>query len=454
MGMCDRKVGACSCFDGFVGEACQRMGCPTATGLDCSGHGECMSIKRMARSTKGAVPLSAATYYSSETEVARFNAADTAVVSLTEDTIVVDRNFYNRVERGTAAIYHKGTAVIAGLTDGTTYYIIPTGTTTSTTGTIRLAASEADAMVGIDKKFTDGATQSGFGSATALHTLTTTQRSRESYTWDEEKIFGCVCDSTWTVGLGSGQTQMPEYYGPDCSLMRCPSNDDPLTFSQPIAATIHSQGSNYNTNGGIDFDASKVLADDTDAHGHIWLGPDSATSYFVLTLGAAYLTNRGAVSPPYRITSFKLRNTKNDVGTENFAVPKNDRTTTGYTVQLSTDASTWTTVVTGTLNPYDISLQEIVPTVDMEANYVKFSITTYAGTGGGLGYFQAFLNDDERRCDYVVAEGGFGTGAAFNQCRVECSNRGICDPVKGDCICYPGFTGEDCSTVNAFAGGS
>ena len=55
--------------------------------------------------------------------------ADTAVVSLTEDTIVVDRNFYNRVERGTAAIYHKGTAVIAGLTDGTTYYIIPTGTT-------------------------------------------------------------------------------------------------------------------------------------------------------------------------------------------------------------------------------------------------------------------------------------------------------------------------------------
>jgi hypothetical protein len=28
-------------------------------------------------------------------------------------------------------------------------------------------------------------------------------------------IYGCVCDSSWTVGLASGQTQQPEYFGPD-----------------------------------------------------------------------------------------------------------------------------------------------------------------------------------------------------------------------------------------------
>ena len=51
----------------------------------------------------------------------------------------------------------------------------------------------------------------------------------ESSTWDEDKIYGCVCDSTWSVGFGSGQTQAPQYYAPDCSLRRCPSGNDPLT---------------------------------------------------------------------------------------------------------------------------------------------------------------------------------------------------------------------------------
>lgn len=31
------------------------------------------------------------------------------------------------------------------------------------------------------------------------------------------------------MGLDGGQTQVPEWYGPDCSRRRCPSGDDPLT---------------------------------------------------------------------------------------------------------------------------------------------------------------------------------------------------------------------------------
>lgn len=51
-------------------------------------------------------------------------------------------------------------------------------------------------------------------------------------TWDENKIFGCVCDSTWTVGFASGQTQATSWFGADCSLRRCPTGDDPGTSSR------------------------------------------------------------------------------------------------------------------------------------------------------------------------------------------------------------------------------
>jgi hypothetical protein len=31
-------------------------------------------------------------------------------------------------------------------------------------------------------------------------------------------IFGCLCDSGWDVGLGYGQVQEPEWFGPDCAM--------------------------------------------------------------------------------------------------------------------------------------------------------------------------------------------------------------------------------------------
>ena len=91
MGLCDRTSGACNCFEGFAGDACQRMKCPN----DCSGHGQCLNVRRMA-SLPNALPMGNATTYA------------------------------------------------------------------------------------------------GF---------------ETSHTWDEDMVYGCVCDSSWTVGLGDGQTQ-------------------------------------------------------------------------------------------------------------------------------------------------------------------------------------------------------------------------------------------------------
>jgi hypothetical protein len=43
-GMCDRKSGLCSCFDGFEGTACRRTVCPN----ECSGHGTCETMEELA----------------------------------------------------------------------------------------------------------------------------------------------------------------------------------------------------------------------------------------------------------------------------------------------------------------------------------------------------------------------------------------------------------------------
>jgi len=69
------------------------------------------------------------------------------------------------------------------------------------------------------------------GNALPLAPNTYYEGSEDTHTWDEDKLYGCVCDSSWSVGLDDGETQEPEWFGPDCSLRHCPSNDDPRTIA-------------------------------------------------------------------------------------------------------------------------------------------------------------------------------------------------------------------------------
>jgi hypothetical protein len=50
-------------------------------------------------------------------------------------------------------------------------------------------------------------------------------------TWDQKFGQQCVCDSSWPVGLKSGEIQLSEFFGPSCEFRRCPSGDDPNTIS-------------------------------------------------------------------------------------------------------------------------------------------------------------------------------------------------------------------------------
>lgn len=57
-------------------------------------------------------------------------------------------------------------------------------------------------------------------SALPLGPNTYYEGDEDGATWDEDKVFGCLCDSSWPVGLGAGQRQEPEWFGPDCSLSK------------------------------------------------------------------------------------------------------------------------------------------------------------------------------------------------------------------------------------------
>ena len=82
-GLCDRSSGKCGCFEGFTGDACQRLACPSTNSQECSGHGKCMSMKRMASQTD-ALPLSAATTYTGAVKIEN-DGSEKHLVSLTAD---------------------------------------------------------------------------------------------------------------------------------------------------------------------------------------------------------------------------------------------------------------------------------------------------------------------------------------------------------------------------------
>uniref|UniRef100_A0A7S4T8L0 EGF-like domain-containing protein n=1 Tax=Ditylum brightwellii TaxID=49249 RepID=A0A7S4T8L0_9STRA len=61
-----------------------------------------------------------------------------------------------------------------------------------------------------------------------------TDEMRDTIAWDHDTMQSCVCDSSWEVGLGSGEVQVSEWFLPDCSRRRCPSGDNPETAANEL----------------------------------------------------------------------------------------------------------------------------------------------------------------------------------------------------------------------------
>ena len=48
-GICNRETGICACFTSFTGHACERLVCPATAGVECSGHGKCLTMENYAK---------------------------------------------------------------------------------------------------------------------------------------------------------------------------------------------------------------------------------------------------------------------------------------------------------------------------------------------------------------------------------------------------------------------
>jgi hypothetical protein len=128
-GLCNRQTGRCECFQGYEGNACQRIACPNG----CSGHGQCLSMQQLA---------------------------------LRPDAFPLGANSEYNVSSGIEASH------------------------THTQARQSVARCES----------------------TSLYSEMACAQE-----WDAEMLYACVCDSSWEVGLGPGQRQLSEWFGPDCS---------------------------------------------------------------------------------------------------------------------------------------------------------------------------------------------------------------------------------------------
>ena len=88
----------------------------------------------------------------------------------------------------------------------------------------------------------------------------------DEHTWDSTMLFGCVCDSKWTVGFGDGERQLAEWHGYDCSKRRCPGGNDPVTHHND------SDCRNKSMNGKIDHSPSHSILYHDHLHEHSQLG--------------------------------------------------------------------------------------------------------------------------------------------------------------------------------------
>jgi len=196
-GICDRATGTCKCFPPWTGAACNRMRCPN----DCSGHGTCLSIRQIARLASikgghlGGVYWGHAVNYG------------------------LDLNTMDNVKFNDTQVWEENS--LSEFTNNAIFVNAPNGA-----GTVSLQ-NNVKRTVGSGGVIQISSTQ-------PLSTADTTA-------WDHDTFFACVCDSSWPAGLEPGQTQLSEWFGPDCSQRHCPSGDDPYTSYNELHCTGKNQ---------------------------------------------------------------------------------------------------------------------------------------------------------------------------------------------------------------------
>lgn len=286
--------------------------------------------------------------------------------------------------------------------------------------------------------------------------------------WDAEKITGCVCD--------------PGYTGPSCIERLCPVGDDPLTgtIQDPNGIQRNERHRvNCRATGGSftltfrGFTTEPILASDSREAVRQKLVALPSIRAATVTFGGITLVACTAIGNDMSIEY-----------TQAFGnLPEMQVDGSRLTHTTVTPTLVFTTVTQGTKESLPCSRRGTCDRVNgvcaCYSNYFSSDGLGRIGTRGDCGFVAATVTScpGEIACsgqgtcrgpptyDCVCNEGFTGGDCNERECPkgkawfdlpsadntahalVECSNAGVCDRQKGDCVCNNGFTGAACNRL-------
>jgi len=254
--------------------------------------------------------------------------------------------------------------------------------------------------------------------------------------WDSGLHFGCACDTG--------------YRGPDCSLIECPTNDDPLDSNCNSEETQlyeflgadfffkHSHGKHHPSMEPLynqmylfneKYIDRKILHEPLE---------DFATEWSAATPTTKYPTKSEAYE---KEINDKYPEGKDDIWRE-----------TGYIGRCTlNDGGSFHVDSTSVYPFYQTDEGDYFNSTDAEGNYVvdagKIKFQTADGvkrSGDNLKAWEADngQNNKYKRCVKLYTCGGASSGQS-------CSGRGLCNYATGTCKCHSGYTGNACESIES-----